>query len=719
MNRTANLLPLLLCCVALPANAFEWQTVKPEANGVDPMKLEAWRQIVAAHHTDCLLLVRHDKIILEWYADGWNADKPHGTASLAKALIGGDSLILAMQDGRLSPDDKAAKFIPQWRSDPQKSKITIAQLATHSSGVEDAEMDDMPHDKLPGWKGQFWARKPDPFTLARDQAPIIFEPGTKFHYSNPGMAMLSYAITASYKGTQYSDVRELLRQRVMRPIGIADREWSAGYNQTYDVDGLKLVANWGGAAFTPRATARIGRLMLRKGDWDGQRIYDAATIDRVLSYNKAPRRDDHKEDPFPNAGLAWWTNITSAWKQVPRDAFGGAGAGNQVLLVIPSLDLIVVRNGQNLFDPKAGENFWSGIEKYLFNPLMPAIIDRQDGGKSAAGAPTGGNAATNRDDNSSTTSIPFRNSPVIRSVTFAPLDSIRRDASDSDNWPITWADDDALYTSYGDGHGFPPYVKEKLSMGFAKVEGSPDNYRATNVRSDGDRTGNGAKGAKASGMSCINGTLYMWVRNTSNATLAWSTDHAKTWTFGFTIDTSFAAPCFLNFGRDNAGALDEYVYSFSQDNNTAYEPADGVVLARVDKARIKERASWQFFAGTDGSQPRWSNKIADRKPLIYYAGHCERTDAVYDAPLKRYLLTLGLGHGKGWALLDAPQPWGPWTAAFVTTSWDVLETHGYRLPSKWISDDGKTLWLVFSGLHDNDAFCLRKMTLQLLEKSSF
>jgi CubicO group peptidase (beta-lactamase class C family) len=716
MYRT--LLLLLLCCFAPPVLAFEWQNGQPESNGFDPAKLEAWRQIAAAHHTDCLLLIRHDKIVLEWYAPGWSADKPHGTASLAKALIGGDSLILAMQDGRLSPDDKAAKFIPQWRSDPQKSKITIAQLATHSSGVQDAEMDDIPHDKLPGWMGQFWTRKPDPFTLARDQAPIIFEPGTRFQYSNPGMAMLSYAITASYRGTQYSDVRELLRQRVMRPIGIADREWSAGYNQTYDVDGLKLVANWGGAAFTPRATARIGRLMLRKGEWDGQRIYDAATIDRVLSYNKAPRRDDHREDPFPNAALAWWTNIDPAWKAVPRDAFGGAGAGNQVLLVIPSLDLIVVRNGQNLFDPKAGENFWSGIEKYLFNPLMAAVTDQKAAANSAAGAPTGGIAGSN-DAGNSRSSIPFRNSSLIQSVTFAPLESIRRDALDSDNWPMTWADDDALYTSYGDGHGFQPYVKEKLSMGFAKVEGTPDNYRATNIRSTGDRTGNGAKGAKASGMICIGGTLYTWVRNTNNATLAWSSDHAKTWTFGFTIDTSFAAPCFLNFGRDNAGAPDTYVYSFSQDNNTAYEPADGVVLARVDKARIKDRTSWQFYAAMEGSLARWSNNIADRKPVISYAGHCERTDAVYDAPLKRYLLTLGLGHGKGWAMLDAPRPWGPWTAAFVTRSWDVPETHGYRLPSKWISADGKTLWLVFSGLHDSDAFCLRKMALQLAPKPSF
>ena len=62
------------------------------------------------------------------------------------------------------------------------------------------------------------------------------------------------------------------------------------------------------------------------------------------------------------------------WSGVPRDAFGGAGAGNQVLLVVPSLDLIVVRNGTQIGDASRGEGFWGGLETYLFNPLMDAVV---------------------------------------------------------------------------------------------------------------------------------------------------------------------------------------------------------------------------------------------------------------------------------------------------------------------------------------------------------
>jgi len=80
---------------------------------------------MTAKHTRALLIVRHGKIVFEWYADGVTAATRQGSASLAKAMVGGTSLLLAMADGRISPEDKAAKYIPSWRSDPAKSAITI------------------------------------------------------------------------------------------------------------------------------------------------------------------------------------------------------------------------------------------------------------------------------------------------------------------------------------------------------------------------------------------------------------------------------------------------------------------------------------------------------------------------------------------------------------------------------------------------------------------
>ncbi|MFQ6049018.1 MAG: DUF4185 domain-containing protein [Phycisphaerae bacterium] len=298
---------------------------------------------------------------------------------------------------------------------------------------------------------------------------------------------------------------------------------------------------------------------------------------------------------------------------------------------------------------------------------------------------------------------------------FAPESAIVRKAIGSDNWPITWADDDQLYTAYGDGWGFEPHTPHKLSQGFARITGTPDDFAGFNIRSpSGERTGDGPKGPKASGMLMVDGVLYLWVRNTSNATLAFSADHARTWTWGFRFTTSFGCPTFLNFGRNYCGARDEFVYVYSQDGPSAYESYDHVVLARVPKERITDRSAYQFFKGLDeAGRPVWTADIDQRAPVFSFPGHCHRLDVVYHPLLKRYLMCLAFNHAGAWGIFDAPEPWGPWTTAFYTDDWHLGGTHGYRLPSKWISKDGKTMYLVFSGRGRYDAFCLRQCSLVL------
>lgn len=359
--------------VSSMGSSFQWQTASPESQGMSSAKLHALRESLAKRRTKTFLIVRHDRIVYEWYAEGYGPKQRHYTASLAKAIVGGVSLMVALNDARIGEDDLACKYIAAWRDDPQKAKITIRHLATHSSGIEDAEQDRLPHDRLPGWKGRFWKRDPDPFSIARDEAPVIFEPGTRYAYSNPGMAMLAYAVTASLKGAPRADIRSLLRERIMRPIGVPDDEWSIGYGKVYEVDGLPLCANWGGGSYTARAVARVGRLMLHQGNWEGQQLVEPTCVQRIVTYAGTPLPERPPGNPQPGSGLCWWTNFDGAWSSVPRDAFAGAGAGNQILLVVPSLDLIVVRNGGVLGDEAKGEGFWGGLETYLFNPLMGAI----------------------------------------------------------------------------------------------------------------------------------------------------------------------------------------------------------------------------------------------------------------------------------------------------------------------------------------------------------
>jgi CubicO group peptidase (beta-lactamase class C family) len=349
-----------------PGGGFEWQSASPESHAVSQEKLDGLKDGLAARGTKALFIVKNDRVIYEWYSAEHSAAKTHYTASMAKAIVGGLSTAVAISDGKLSISDYAAKYVTQWRDDPRKSKITIAHLGSHTSGIEDAEQDDIPHDKLAGWKGDFWKRLPvpnDPFTISRDKAPVLYEPGEKMDYSNPGIAMLTYATTAAIQDGPQKDVRSLLRERIMRPIGIADNEWSVGYGQTFPVDGLPLVGSWGGGGFTARATARVGRLMLRGGDWQGKQLISQEAVAAVTTDAGTPG----------NGGIGWWTNSDGKYPKMPRDAFFGAGAGHQILLVIPSLNLIVVRNGAALAQ---GDQYESAANAFLFEPLMAAVEPR-------------------------------------------------------------------------------------------------------------------------------------------------------------------------------------------------------------------------------------------------------------------------------------------------------------------------------------------------------
>jgi hypothetical protein len=306
---------------------------------------------------------------------------------------------------------------------------------------------------------------------------------------------------------------------------------------------------------------------------------------------------------------------------------------------------------------------------------------------------------------------------AVRGIEWAPVETIVRKAAGSDNWPMTWGADDALYTAYGDGWGFEPRAPKKLSLGFAKITGPPTDFVGANIRSEtGETTGDDRRGRKASGMLVVDGVLYMLARNAGNSTLAWSGDGAETWTWAdWKFETSFGCPTFLNFGPNYRGARDGYVYVYSQDRDDAYTVADRVVLARVPKDRIKERAAYEFFAGIDESGAlRWSREAKERVGVIEKEHGCYRCGVTYNAGLRRYLLAMTLPDVQTpkryhLTVYEATRPWGPWVNIPFTNDFAADAGESASVPTKWTSEDGRTIHLVFSG---DDSFAVRRATLK-------
>jgi len=542
-----------------------WEQARPEEVGMDAAILrKGCDYALTGDGSGCV--IRHGRCVIKWGDQKQRYDLKSTTKAIGITAVG-----LALKDGKInSLRDCAKKYHPSFGIQPKSNiesgwvdKITLFDLATQTAGF----------DKNGGY------------------TELMFEPGTKWSYSDGGPNWLAECVTLAYG----QDLNELMFERVFGPIGIStsDLTWRNNAYRPKEINSIKRREFGSGISASVDAMARIGYLYLRRGHWQGKQIIPAWFIDMVRTVPRTVRGlEVVRRESYLNAsdhyGLLWWNNADGTMARVPRDAYWSWGLYDSLIVVIPSLDIVAARAGKSL--NKAGNADYKSIEPFI-EPIVLSVT--QKGGRAVA---------------------PYRPSSVIKGIEWAPADTIIRQASGSDNWPITWADDDNLYTAYGDGWGFEPKTEKKLSLGIAKIIESPPDFQGINIRTDsGERTGQGAKGEKASGMLCVEGVLYMLVRNTGNSQLAWSSDHGKSWTWcDWKFTASFGAPTFLNFDKNYAGARDKFVYIYSHDSDSAYEPADRMVMARVPKDMITKRDAYEFFKGLDDSeQPIWTKDIHD------------------------------------------------------------------------------------------------------------
>jgi len=645
-----------------------WQTARPEQVAMDAALLHKARDYaLTGNGSGCI--IRHGQLVMQWGDQKQRHDLKSSTKAIGVTAVG-----LALQDGKIkSLHDKAKQYHPSIGILPESNaetgwldKITLFHLATQTAGFD----------------------KPGGYTK------LLFEPGTKWSYSDGGPNWLAECVTLAYG----QDLNELMFERVFGPIGIkpSDLMWRNNAYRPHEINGVKRREFGSGISANVDAMARISYLYLRRGRWQSEQVIPAWFVDMVRIVLKEIRAlPVVKPETYFNAsehyGLLWWNNADGTMANVPRDAYWSWGLYDSLIVVIPSLDIVAARAGKSL--NKAGNSDYKTIELFI-EPI--ALSVKTESGRGAA---------------------PYPPSQAIRGINWAPAETIIRKANGSDNWPITWADDDNLYTAYGDGWGFEPKTEKKLSLGVAKIIGMPPDFQGENIRTEtGERVGQGAKGAKASGMLCVDGVLYMLVRNVSNSQIAYSADHGKTWTWcDWKFTESFGCPTFLNFSKNYAGARDNFVYIYSHDSDSAYEPAERFVMARVPKGKIREQDAYEFFKGLDSaSQPIWTKDIHDRGAVFINPGRCYRSGISYNAGLKRYLWCQTLYGGDdmrfsgGRGIFDGPQPWGPWTTAYYAENWDVGPGETSSFPTKWMSEDGKICYLLFSG---EDCFSVRKARL--------
>ncbi len=318
--------------------------------------------------------------------------------------------------------------------------------------------------------------------------------------------------------------------------------------------------------------------------------------------------------------------------------------------------------------------------------------------------------------------------PASPIVTGAVVDwsTHRRLAPGSDNWPITWADDGHQYAAWGDGGGFGgSNRKGRVSLGLARIEGTPEDYRCLNVNGGTDAENPPTLEGKSYGIASIDGVLYMWVSpgsgrdNYTQARLHHSTDHGANWNpadWAFRQDDGIILPTFLQFGRDYAGSPGSIVYIYAvelRNPDTLTIQAPGAIsLLSVGRSQILDRTAYRFYAGADASgAPQWTSEISDRIPVFEDPNGVGWTVSVsYNSGLGRYLLlTEHVASFSGnIGLFDAPNPWGPWTTIWYDEPFgkDRIATNSFyaNFSNSWNSADGREFVLVFSGIGENDSW---------------
>jgi hypothetical protein len=352
-------------------------------------------------------------------------------------------------------------------------------------------------------------------------------------------------------------------------------------------------------------------------------------------------------------------------------------------------------------------------------------------------------------------SAPYPQSTLIRGI-HLDWSSHQRGAMGSDNFQLTWAPDNHQYGAWGDGKGFSG---SRVALGVARISGDGPNWKGQDIwYGDKDNQKNAAFSGKSWGMISVDGVLYMWFvpdiplgkkarDHYAYIELLRSQDLGRSWQkadWRFLREESLSIPTFLNFGKDNAQARDDYIYSYFIDPLGHTQPSDNLIVHRPGKiylARVRKDKLWsskkayQWYTGPAGGSDRatWGT-LAKKQPVFQDpqgVGWCMSTTTLRG--LKRTLLCTEHTQSQSgvMGIFEAPNPWGPWR---TVKYWSPANPFGKGRPGdtlpwaknvfflafspKWQSRDGKTFTLTFTGGgrgKNNDSFNTVSGTFDVIE----
>jgi len=345
---------VLTAALALGPTAA-WSDCTPPVSGIDDWQIATPASVLLDGNRLCglipifekarevnlhaVLVARRGRLVFERYFTGENdpvtgggkqvvafdAETRHDIWSVTKSIT---ALMLGIAIDRgwvAGIDEPVFSFFPEYADlrTPEKDRIKLRHLLTMSQGLAWDENSDY---RTVANSQVLMMRAVDPYRFALEQ-PVAHAPGEKFVYSGASAALIG----AILKKKTDEGIDALVQKHLFDPLGIRDVEW-ARHRHTGDP-----MAE-GGLRMRPRDLAKIGQLVLARGQWNGTQIVPAAWIEAATS-RQVPA--DPRASWFAYGYQFWlWNTYVAKKGDVPLVA--GFGYGGQRLVVVPSLDLVAV-----------------------------------------------------------------------------------------------------------------------------------------------------------------------------------------------------------------------------------------------------------------------------------------------------------------------------------------------------------------------------------------
>ena len=310
-----------------------WLTADAATAGLDSARLSALVERLTsgdpatpgALRAHSVLVARGGRIVLEEYFYGFTAERLHDLRSASKTFT---SVMLGAAMLRGTALDTKTPVYPLLRrpiDDPRKTRITLGQLLSHTSGLACDDND----DRSPGNENtmQSQATERDWYRYILD-LPVAYDPGTHYAYCSGGMNAAGGAIAAATG--QW--LPELFDRQIAKPLQI--EHYAMNLMPTGEA------YSGGGVYMRPRDLLKFGQLYLNHGVWNGARIVPRRWVEESTSRIVSVPANGSSD------GYGWHRYVLKAGGR-DYDEYEANGNGGQFLIVVPSLDLAVVFTAGN------------------------------------------------------------------------------------------------------------------------------------------------------------------------------------------------------------------------------------------------------------------------------------------------------------------------------------------------------------------------------------